>query len=73
MSENRIKELQDFADDFKQKLKVAKEKYENSLSKSMEDEEYLDNDQSKNYKTNISPKIIKNKNINVNNIYNYHK
>lgn len=36
MSEDRIKELQDFADDFKKRLRNAKEKYENSLSKSID-------------------------------------
>ena len=38
MSDDRIKELQDFAEDFKKKLRYAKEKYENSLTKSMDDE-----------------------------------
>ena len=38
MSDDRIKELQDFAEDFKRKLRYAKEKYENSLTKSMDDE-----------------------------------
>ena len=36
MSEDRIKELQDFAKDFKKKLKYAKERYEQTLSKSLE-------------------------------------
>ena len=36
MSENRIKELQNFAEDFKRKLDHAKKRYEKSPSKSFE-------------------------------------
>ena len=64
MSDDRIKELQEFTDDFKQKLKDAKERYENSLSKSMEYEEIQRQEKSKNY--NNSPKRIKLKHLNVN-------
>ena len=68
MSDDRIKELQEFADDFKQKLKDAKERYENSLSKSMEEEEIQKIEQAKYYNLKNSPKIIKHKHLNVNNI-----
>jgi hypothetical protein len=67
MSEDRIKELQDFSDDFKRRLKHAKERYEKSLSKSSE----LDNSQKKENSNNFnvinkSHRIIKHKNRYVN-------
>lgn len=49
MSEDRIKELQDFADDFKKRLRYAKEKYENSLSKSIDLENSKKKEESENY------------------------
>ena len=49
MSEDRIKELQEFSDNFKKRLRHAKERYEQSLSKSNE----LENSQKKE-----SPKIF---------------
>ena len=36
MSENRIKELQNFAEDFKRKLSHARERFEHSPNKSIE-------------------------------------
>ena len=54
MSEERIKELQEFVDDFKSKLKTAKDQYELSKSKSL----IVDEEEKKLSKThnNISPK-----------------
>ena len=49
MSEDRIKELQDFADDFKKRLRYAKEKYENSLSKSIDLENSKKKEESENH------------------------
>ncbi len=49
MSEDRIKELQGFADDFKKRLRYAKEKYENSLSKSIDLENSKKKEESENY------------------------
>ena len=49
MSEDRIKEIQDFADDFKKRLRYAKEKYENSLSKSIDLENSKKKEESENY------------------------
>ena len=68
MSDDRIKELQDFTDDFKRKLKDAKERYENSLSRSMENKDIQRIRQSKYNNMNNSPKKIKHKHMNVNNI-----
>ena len=44
-----LKELQDFADDFKKRLRYAKEKYENSLSKSIDLENSKKKEESENY------------------------
>lgn len=70
MSEDRIKELQEFSDDFKRRLKHAKERYEHSLSKSNE----LDNSQQKGSSNiynliNKSHRIIKHKHRYVNYIF----
>jgi hypothetical protein len=64
MSEDRIKELQDFAEDFKRKLRYAKEKYENSLTKSMDDQLLKAKDQpgSEVY-INTSPKRLRHKQV----------
>jgi predicted RNase H-like nuclease (RuvC/YqgF family) len=60
MSDDRIKELQDFANDFKRRLKNAKEKYELSLSKSIEIENSQKKEESINYKLiNKSQKLNK--------------
>ena len=53
MSDDRMKELQDFAEDFKKKLRYAKEKYENSLTKSMDDEFLKAKEQSRQNLKNI--------------------
>ena len=63
MMEDRIKELEDFAEDFKRRLRHAKERYE--LSKSIE----LSKEQkSNNIAINKSHRPIKHKNRYVNNI-----
>ena len=66
MSEERIKELQEFVDDFKLKLKNAKEKYELSKSRIIEDEEEkkLTNIRNNNSQ-NTSPRRIKHKMLKV--------
>lgn len=71
MSDDRIKELQDFAEDFKKKLRYAKEKYENSLTKSM-DEEYLNAKELPKSDTyiNTSPKRLKHKQV-IHQFFNY--
>ena len=50
MSEDRVKELQEFADDFKQRLKEAKERYERTLSKTMDVENEQNTPKTKGYK-----------------------
>ena len=68
MSEDRVKELQEFADDFKQKLKEAKERYERTLSKTMDVENEQNTPKTKGYKLiNNNYKKLKNKNRYVNN------
>ena len=62
MSEDRIKELQDFSDDFKRRLKHAKERYEHSLSKTNELEKSQKKENSNIFNViNKSHKIIKHK------------
>jgi len=67
MTEDRIKELQDFADDFKQRLITAKEKYEQTHSNSIELEnskkDYKPSDYSKKTKSQRILKHIKNLNV----------
>ena len=65
MSEDRIKELENFTEDFNRRLRGAKERYE--LSKSIE----LSKDQKNNNNIviNKSHRLIKHKNRNVNNIF----
>ncbi len=64
MSDDRIKELQDFAEDFKRKLRYAKEKYENSLTKSMDDELLKAKDQpGSDVYINTSPKRLRHKQV----------
>ena len=67
MTEDRIKELQDFADDFKQRLITAKEKYEQTHSNSIEPEnskkDYKPSDYSKKTKSQRILKHIKNLNV----------
>ena len=63
MTEERIKELQEFVDDFKSKLKNAKDQYELTKSKSLiedEEEKKLTNIRS-NLSQNSSPRHIKQK------------
>lgn len=68
MSEERIKELQDFAEDFKKKLRLAKEKYEQTLSKTTEIDDSQKKLQSKNYNLINKTHKIKNKHRYVSNI-----
>ena len=70
MSEDRIKELQNFADDFKRRLRNAKERYEQSPSNSLDLEENNKIDQPNN-KTliNKSHRKMKHKLKFVNNIF----
>ena len=68
MSEDRIKELQDFAEDFKKKLKYAKERYEQTLSKSLEIEDSPKKLQSNNFNLINKTHKIKNRHRYVNNI-----
>ena len=74
MSETRIKELQNFTEDFKRKLKLAKERFETSPSKSID----LSKEQKKSVLQNSnllnkSPKVKNNKKIYVNNILSNNK
>ena len=68
MSEDRIKELQDFAEDFKKKLKYAKERYEQTQSKSLEIEDSPKKLQSNNFNLINKTHKIKNRHRYVNNI-----
>lgn len=71
MSEERIKELQIFADDFKNKLKKAKERYQQNALKTMESDNEQNKIQSKSYALkNHSHKRARIRNRYVNNIYN---
>lgn len=70
MSEDRIKELQEFADDFKRRLRNAKEIYEQSSSKSIDLEESNKMEQPNNQiLINKSQRIMKQKHKFVNNIF----
>ena len=70
MSEEKIKELQDFANDFKRRLKYAKKKYEHSLSKSIEIENNKKKEESINYNLiNKSQKLNKNRQRYVNKFF----
>ncbi len=71
MSEDRIKELQIFVDDFKHKLKQARERYEKNISKTMLAENDQPKSKSKGYNTiNNYHKKRKIRHRYVNNIFN---
>jgi hypothetical protein len=58
MSEDRIKELQGFADDFKHRLKQARERYEQKTSKTMiEEKDQKENKSKSNNLLNSHKKI----------------
>ena len=71
MSEDRIKELQIFVDDFKHKLKQARERYEKKISKTMLAENDRPKSKSKGYNSiNNDYKKKKFRHRYVNNIFN---
>lgn len=68
MTEERIKELQEFVDDFKLKLKDAKDRYESNKSKTIEEgeEEEKKAVNLKNvFSQNTSPRKVKHKILDV--------